>query len=118
MRILRIFDDGYTKTSVNEWIDAQDTVDLEKKVGKRVQYDGRIWTWQFYQPSNDPGIDTELYYSPASPYEIDLGADEEISPFHTSHKMHVIGSKCECGAEKTDQPGHAHWCPKNSDFVW
>lgn len=23
--------------------------------------------------------------------------------------------KCECGAEKTDMPGHSSWCPKYDD---
>ena len=118
MRIRRVFTEDGDKKTVDEFIDVFDTTELEKRVGKRVKFDGRIWSWQFYGPSSDPAIEQELVYTPASTYEIDLGYDEEISPLHPWWGVGKIGFKCDCGAEASKQPGHSFWCSIADKKTW
>jgi hypothetical protein len=110
MKIERLFKDGNVEYHHHEFLEAIGVQDLLSKAGKIIKFKGSIWSWLLYDESNDPSIDYILTYVPASQNEIDLGIDREIDDHYYGIKK--IGFGCECGAEKTGQPGHSQWCTK------
>lgn len=113
MKIKRIFKEGTYEYEHHENLEVSDVSEMLSKAGKIVKFKGSIWSWQMYDTSKDPSIDYELIYTPASPYEKDRGVDREISDHYSLQR---IGFGCECGAEKTGQPGHSYWCTKYRRF--
>lgn len=89
----------------------------------RIEYDGKQWSWVFYDPTKPgtPGdfygvIDYTLTFTRSKELQQNIEKLENLSqvflPYGFRSKKDRV--KCECGGEKTNQPGHSYYCPKFS----